>query len=229
MLSAILLAAGRGVRLKSRLSKAVMRIKSKPVICYSLSVLDNHPAVDNIVIVANPGNIDRISRIVTSYRFKKVGKIVLGGRERKDSVLEGLKSLDPKTDYVLIHDAARIFIDRKIVTDCISAAKRHKAAVAAVPVKPTIKISGDGLWVRATLRRENLWEAQTPQVFEKELILRAYLRMGKEKATDDAMLVERLKREIRLVKGSYGNIKITTPEDIDFANVKLGKKRISLR
>lgn len=223
MLTCLVLAAGRGVRLKSPLSKALIDVGGKPVIYYSLRVLNNHPEVDNIIVVCNRDNIKRIERITKKYGFRKVKDFILGGKERKDSVLNAIKSVALESDYVLIHDAARPVLSKGLVSACIDSARKYGAAIAAVRVKPTIKVSKDGAWVKSTLDRKQLWEAQTPQVFKKELISRGYRGLGNKEVTDDSMLIERLGRKVRLVSGYYSNIKITTPEDLLFIRAIIKK------
>ncbi len=223
MLTCLVLAAGRGVRLKSPLSKALIDVGGKPVIYYSLRVLNNHPEVDNIIVVCNRDNIKRIERITKKYGFRKVKDFILGGKERKDSVLNAIKSVALESDYVLIHDAARPVLSKGLVSACIDSARKYGAAIAAVRVKPTIKVSESGKWIKSTLDRKQLWEAQTPQVFKKELINRGYRGLGNKEITDDSMLIERLGRKVRLVSGSYSNIKITTPEDLLFIRAIIKK------
>jgi 2-C-methyl-D-erythritol 4-phosphate cytidylyltransferase len=224
-ISAIVLAAGRGLRFKSRISKPLALIARKPIIYYSLRILQRHPLVQNITVVVNKENKLSVERLVNRSKFFKVTKVVYGGKMRQDSVLNGLKATAAQSDYVLIHDSARPFITREIVTRVIRQALKHKAALAAVPVKPTIKKASPagqrGIRVEETLRRDELWEAQTPQVFKKDLLLKAYKNFSGIAATDDASLVEKLGVSPSLVMGSYFNIKITTPEDLVFAQAAL--------
>ena len=223
MLSAIVLAAGKSRRFAAKFSKVISKIGPYPAVYYSLFTLNRHPDIDEIIVVACPENIKEISALVRRYKIDKAGKIVLGGRERRDSVFKGLKSLGPGVDYVLIHDAARPFINRDMVSSVVLAAKRSGAAVTGVLAKDTIK-EVTGFIVRKTLKREGLWVIQTPQVFRKALVLKAYEKFSRVKATDDAMLVEKLGAKVSVVKGSYSNIKITTPEDLVIAKAILGKK-----
>ena len=163
--------------------------------------------------------LSKIKRLIKGYRINKVSKVILGGKERKDSVSSGLKELSLKTSLVVIHDAARPFINSKIITDSILAAKKRGAAVVGVPLKYTVKEVSKGFVVR-TLKREDIWEIQTPQVFKKEIILKAYKnKLGY--ATDDAVLVEKMGIKPVVVLGSYSNLKITTFEDIFFAEAIL--------
>jgi 2-C-methyl-D-erythritol 4-phosphate cytidylyltransferase len=214
MLSAIVVAAGRSKRFKGKTSKVLAQINNKPVIYYSLAALNKHRDIGEIIVVASLKNIEAIKEIIRKYKINKVKKIILGGKERQDSVSLGLRSLSREAKDVLIHDGARPFIDSKIISLVIAAAKVSGAAVAGVKVKPTIKRADKGLWVKETLERENLWEIQTPQVFSKKIILKAYNNLRNAKVTDDAMLVEKIGVKVKISPGSYNNIKITTPEDL---------------
>jgi 2-C-methyl-D-erythritol 4-phosphate cytidylyltransferase len=224
MLSAIILAAGQGRRLKVAVPKPLVKIGAEPVIIYSLSTLNKHPDIDEIVVVLSAENQSRIVKTIKSYSFKKIKSFVLGGKRRQDSVYNGLKKISLNADWVLIHDSARPFIDRKSVTKVIAAARKTGAAILGMPVKATIKSIKAGL-VDSTLERSNLWEIQTPQVFKKELILKAYNEYSKVNVTDDASLVEKLGKKVRIVPGSYENIKITTQEDLLFARAIAGRNR----
>jgi 2-C-methyl-D-erythritol 4-phosphate cytidylyltransferase len=225
LVTAIVLAAGRGTRFKSKIAKPLFKLDTKPVIIYSLQVLSRHRQIRDIVLVVNAQNKRRILREVKRYHIAKLAKIVRGGRRRQDSVLNGLKAIDGRTDLVLIHDAARPFIEAKMISSAVKEAAKSGAAIAGVPVKSTIKKVTKSQVVKETLDRDRLWEVQTPQVFRKDLILKAYRRFGNADVTDDAMLVENLGAKVRVVPGSYRNIKITTPEDLVIAQAILkGRK-----
>lgn len=216
--TAIVVAAGDGLRLKSKIPKPLVGINNKPAIIYSLGVLAKEPAVKEIIVAANLANIKDIQKVVKKYKIAKVKKIILGGALRQDSVFNGLRLASG--DIVLIHDAARPFIDRKIVSSAIIQARESGAAIVGVPVKATIKlvVSRSGRPVASqTLDRNKLWEIQTPQVFKKDLLLAAYKKFGKTKVTDDSSLVEKLGKKVKIVLGEYRNIKITTPEDLILA------------
>jgi len=212
--SAIVVAAGKGRRFGHKASKALVKLNSRPVIAYSLALLNAQPQIREIVVAGNPENIQALRNIISKERIAKAVKVILGGKERRDSVANGLQAISPQADFILIHDAARPFVTKKLVTSVIKEARKSGAAIAAVAVKPTIKKVARSLIVEKTLDRKSLWEAQTPQVFKKDLILKAYKRFKHLEATDDAMLVERLGAKVSVVSGSYSNIKITTPEDL---------------
>ncbi len=219
MVSAILLAAGEGRRLNSSVSKPLVKIGRHAIVFYSLRTLSKHPGIGQIIAVVNRANRQAIAKIIKNYSFKKIKAIVLGGRRRQDSVYKGLKAISRDSKWVLIHDSARPFVQADAVTKVIQQAKKYGAAILAVRPKATIKSSRPDNTVAETFNRDKLWEIQTPQVFEKNLLLKAYKKYSKDKVTDDASLVEKLGKRVKVVKGSYGNIKITTNEDLLFAGV----------
>jgi len=219
MLSAIILAAGRGKRLGAKLSKPLVKINNKPLINYSLCAFCRHPEIDEIIVVSSAQNKKQIVKAVKNCSFKKIKSFIVGGKRRQDSVYNGLKKVSLKSDWVLIHDSARPFIDNKSISKVIQEAKKTGAAILGLPVKATIKsVCGAG-WVNKTVDRNNLWEIQTPQVFKKGLILRAYEKYSKENVTDDASLVEKLGARVKIVEGRSENIKITTRVDLRFAQL----------
>lgn len=225
MTSAILLAAGLGNRLKLAVSKPLIKIGKQPVIVYSLKQLNKHPDIDEIIVVVNARNKAAVGRSIKPYCFKKIKRLVLGGARRQDSVYNGLKAIDKNSKWVLIHDSARPFIEADAITEVIKQAKKHNAAILGVKPKATIKLSDAFKMVRQTLDRDRLWEIQTPQVFKKKLLLKAYSKYIKENFTDDAGLIEKLGLKVRIVLGSYANIKITTREDLLMAQLMLKKEK----
>ena len=151
-------------------------------------------------------------------RFKKVRAVVAGGAMRSDSVKCGLEALSSDTEIVLVHDAARPLVDRSMVDRLLVSLRKNKSAIAGVPVKFTVKkVNRKTLNIQATPARDLLWEAQTPQGFHKDVLVKAHAKKFKEEATDDAMLVERMGGTVKMVMGNYRNIKVTTPEDIILA------------
>lgn len=212
--TAIILAAGEGLRFKHSIHKSLIQIDSQPAIIHCLKAFSRHPFIKEIILAVNPRNYAGILKEIKQFRIAKVTKIVLGGKRRQDSVLNALSGVSKSANLVLIHDGARPFIDKKTISSVIKKADRVGAAIVGVPVKSTIKKLKVDYLVEKTLNRKNLWEIQTPQVFKKELILEAYRRFGQIEVTDDAMLVEKMKRRVSVVLGSYNNIKITTAEDL---------------
>jgi len=222
---AIIVAAGRGTRLKAQCPKPLIAINNKPLLAYSLEVFQKCSLVDSIIVVAPKDSLKSFEKAIKNSGRKKFVRCVAGGKRRCDSVANGLKALDRDTQFVAVHDGARPFLTDKILRKCILIAKKRKAAIVAVPVKPTVKrVNPRSLTVRQTLNRDELWEIQTPQVFEKQILLKAYARLGVETPTDDAQLVERLGIGPKVVLGDYRNIKITTNEDLAFARFLLAKE-----
>lgn len=224
--AAIVLAAGSGRRMGSDIKKQYMPINDKPVLYHALTTFENS-FIDEIILAVSPGDIDFCRKeIVDKYGFKKVSHIVEGGRERYHSVAVGLQCLE-NCDYVFIHDGARPLVSRDILDRAYSCVRECGACVAGMPVKDTIKIVDEAGNITATPNRNFLWMVQTPQVFSFPLIKKAYETLLKEEknleekgivVTDDAMVVENLTgHPVKVVEGSYKNIKITTPEDIQLA------------
>lgn len=231
--TAIILAAGQGKRMQSEVHKQYLLIQDKPVLYYSLQVFENS-FIDNIILVVGKGEEEYCRKeIVDKYGFAKVRVIVEGGKERYHSVAYGIKAIKWDCDYIFIHDGARPFIDEDILERAFEQVQKSKACVVGMPVKDTVKIADTAGFVESTPNRSRVWQIQTPQVFEAELITKAYERLLVEEVpllssgvviTDDAMVVEYFtKLPIKLVEGSYRNIKITTPEDLEIAGVFLGK------
>lgn len=232
---AIVLAAGGGSRMKSNTPKQYMDLGGKPLIYYSLHAFENSD-VDEVILVVGENEIDyNKKQIVEKYNFTKVKRVVAGGFERYLSVYNGLKAIDG-ADYCLIHDGARPFMTSNLITNVLKQVEIHKACVVGMPSKDTIKIVNDENVITDTPNRNYAWIVQTPQAFSYSLIMEAYDKIIKElrvsdiskediNITDDAMVVEHTtKHPIKLIEGSYTNIKITTPEDIIIGNTFLKNK-----
>lgn len=220
---AIVLAAGKGKRMKADRPKQYLLLNGKPILYYSLKAIEAS-FIDRVILVANADDTEFCKKeIVEKYGLQKVTAVVAGGKERYHSVWNGICRVED-CDYLFIHDGARPFLTQEILNDAYRCVKKYDACVAAVPVKDTIKqIDGSGR-VTQTLRRDALYQMQTPQTFRFPLIKEAYEGLIqreehlKEKGiaiTDDAMTVETITdHEVRISKGAYTNIKITTPEDL---------------
>lgn len=218
---AIIAAAGRGRRLKLSTFKPLVKVKNKPILFFVLKVLSETPQIKEIILIGNRDNLKKISNLVKLEGFKKVKGIILGGATRKDSVANGLKIIKgERNTFVLIHDAARPFINRSHVKKLVREAFRYNAVISAVPVKFTVKRAKKfkgRLVAVETLERKRLWEIHTPQIFRSDLLKKAFKRFGHLDVTDDASLLERLGVQAKIVRGSYANIKITTREDLNLA------------
>lgn len=221
--TAIVLAAGSGKRMNSKVPKQFLSLNHKPVLYYCLKQFENS-FVDDIILVTSEDAISYCRKeIVDRYKITKVRNIITGGAERYHSVINGIKQIN-QCDYLLIHDGARPFLTEEMLNRLLTGVKQYDACVAAVPVKDTIKIADENGFVSSTPRRNLVWSIQTPQVFSFALIKEAYQKLeqceqellSKNIAiTDDAMVVEHfMNHKIKLIEGSYQNIKITTPEDL---------------
>ncbi|MBF0485299.1 MAG: 2-C-methyl-D-erythritol 4-phosphate cytidylyltransferase [Candidatus Omnitrophica bacterium] len=223
-IQAILPAAGAGERMKSQIPKPLLLLHGKPVIVRTIEVFEACEAVDSIILVVHPDYRKDYEDVVKKTDFKKTVLIVEGGETRTQSVRNGLGALDKDTTCVMIHDGVRPCITRDVIERGLKEIKDEKALVAAVGVKPTLKVvDPQTRLVTETLDRSLVWEIQTPQIFERGLLERAY-RKDTEGATDDAALVERLGVKVKVFLGDYQNIKITTPEDMLIAEAFLERK-----
>lgn len=191
------------------------------MISITVGVFEDCQSIDDVIIVANKEDVDLMRDILKD--FKKVIKIIIGGAERQDSVYSGLQVVSSDTDIVVIHDGARPLVTKDIIANAVTEARVSKAAIVGIPAKDTIKTVSPENVVMETLERSSIWQAQTPQAFKYEVIKEAYERANKigYKATDDSKLVERLGVSVKMVMGSYENIKITTREDIAMAEAIL--------
>lgn len=215
---AIVLSAGRGSRMKSDVQKQYLNIAEKPVIYYSLKQFEEFEEIDEVILVTGEADIEYCrEQIVNKYQLKKIKQIVPGGKERYHSVYQGLCAVK-NCDYVFIHDGARPFLDKDILNRAMGEARKSKACIVGMPVKDTIKIADEDQYAQMTPDRNKVWMIQTPQVFSYPLIKEAYDRLMTKEIpgiTDDAMVLEKMMGEkVKMVEGSYRNIKITTPEDL---------------
>lgn len=218
IVGAILAAAGRGSRLGRR--KQLLELDGRPLAGWALETLSRSPLVGSIVIACEDDERDQFQALALTYGNGKVCSVVAGGERRQDSVYAALMSLPRDVGLVLVHDGARPFVTQEIIERCVTAASRCGAAIAAIPVKDTIKTSQDGAIVAATIPREQLWAAQTPQAFARDVIEEAHERARRAGffGTDDAMLVEWAGlATVSIVDGSYDNVKVTTEEDLAVA------------
>lgn len=219
-ISAVILAGGRGSRMHSDTPKQYLMLAGRPLLYYSLKAFGESLA-DELIVVTGAGEEEYcLHEIVEKYGIRKPVQVTAGGRERYHSVYQGLLRAEG-ADYVLIHDGARPFITTPMIDDMIRQTKEYGACVMGVPVKDTIKIVGEDHVVQDTPDRSRLWQVQTPQAFRYSLIRGAYDRLFLREniaVTDDAMVLETMgKAPIHMVMGSYGNLKITTPEDLMIA------------
>ena len=223
--TAIVLAAGQGKRMHSKIQKQFLEIGGKPILYYSMECFQKSPLIQDIILVTGEDMISYCqSEIVEKYGFTKVCKVTAGGKERYDSVYAGLLCCQD-TDYVYIHDGARPFVTEEMIQRGYEAVKRTNACVMGMPSKDTVKLADPSGYIKETPDRKIVWNIQTPQIFSYDLIRGAYESIRKKdmsNVTDDAMVVEQeTGTKILLVEGSYQNIKITTPEDLAVAEAFL--------
>ncbi len=211
---AVIAAAGSSQRMDGA-DKVFALLAGEPILTRVVDVFQRCNPIDQIVIVLSQPNLGRGKQLVIERGWSKVIDVCLGGRRRQDSVAAGLKRLS-NCDWVVIHDGARPLVTVDLINRGLKAAKGTGAAVAAVPVRDTIKMAGDDRIVRQTPPRQNLWAVQTPQVFSIKIITEAYSRADDD-VTDDASLVEQLGYRVKIYSGAYDNIKITTPDDLALA------------
>ena len=215
--SVLIVAAGKGTRMRSQEKKQFLALLGKPVLAWTVDVFEGMNEIREIVIVASEDDHYRINLYREQFGWTKVSAVVIGGRERQDSVLNGLKQVT--SEWVLVHDAVRPLVEPDAVRRCMQAALLHSGAVLAVPVKDTIKIVSAGGRIEHTPDRSTLWAMHTPQVFRLEELLSASLQAIENGwiVTDDASVMERVGATIVVVQDDERNIKLTTPEDLAIA------------
>ena len=215
--SVVILAAGKGSRMGESINKQYLNINGYPVLYYTLKAFSQSNDIDEIIVVVAEGEMDYCKEeVIEKYGFSKVKDIVVGGTERQNSVLNGLIAVS-NCDIVLIHDGARPFITDSIISNAIIYANSYGAAACGVMPKDTIKIKDSEGFSLDTPERETLFCVQTPQAFKYDLILDCHKKIHEDgiKVTDDTMVVERYGNKVYLYEGSYNNIKVTTPEDLE--------------
>ena len=210
-------AAGSGARLALKTRKPFVLLRGEPIIVHTLRALGSCRAVDDIIVASESSCIKKLTRLIKKYHLNKVAAVVVGGNTRFESVRNCLLSLNPSFDIVVIHDGARPFIDERTIGESIKMAEQWGGCVVAVPENDTVKLVDGELFITRTLDRNTLYRAQTPQAFRYDIIKRAYASLDSVNVTDDAGLVERLGKKVRILEGSYRNIKITTREDLKMA------------
>ncbi len=231
---AVIVSAGKGHRFMEgkslrvptpdRGKKQFHLMEGKPILAYTLDKFENCPLIRSILLVIGQEDMDYcLKEVVEKFEFKKVSQIVPGGKRRQESVKNGIDALPKDSEVVAIHDGVRPFVTQVMIEDSIHSAAKYGAVVLALPVKETIKVSNPNGTVLKTLDRESLWQIQTPQTFQVNIIREAYNRAAKDGfiGTDDASLVEHSGVTVHILPGSHTNIKITTPEDLLLAHLFL--------
>ena len=224
----IIPAAGQGKRMGAGKNKLLLELNNIPVLIHSLKVFEEDELCEGIILAVNPLDVAEFKSLLKKHKVKKVLDLVPGGKERQDSIYNALKTV--KNDgIILVHDAARPFILKKHIHRLLDTAQKTGAAIIGVPAKDTMKTVRDQV-VMATVERSSLWAVQTPQAFRFSILYKAYERAEKDHfiGTDDASLVERISHPVTMVEGDYDNIKLTTQEDLFFAQAILKKRQGSL-
>ena len=217
MLSVIIVSGGKSSRMNG-INKQFIELGGVPVIIRSLKAFDNIDEICEIIVVTSKENLDTMEKLVTQYNFNKKIKLTVGGETRQQSVFNGFKLVDEKSEYVAIHDGARPLISKAFIEKLIENVKLYRATTVGVPVKDTIKVVEDG-FIKSTPKRDTLFITQTPQMFEKKLYSESVTNAIENELdfTDDCQLVESIGYKVFMTSGDYSNIKITTPEDIKVA------------
>jgi 2-C-methyl-D-erythritol 4-phosphate cytidylyltransferase len=210
-------AAGMGKRMGKAVAKQFLPLGDKPMLAHTLLVFQRASEIDEIIPILSEEDMETCLRdIIEQYHITKVKTLVVGGKERQDSVANGLQKLEKDTSVVMVHDGVRPFVTNEMIRETVELAKKGECVVVGVPIKDTIKEVDGKMIVRNTLERSRLWAIQTPQAFPVKILKRAYEQSYTSNTcgTDDATLVERAGGKVRVIMGSYDNIKITTPEDL---------------
>ena len=226
MTSAILVAAGKGTRMGPNVDKLFLEVAGKPVVVHTWQRFAEARCIDEIILVVRDGMQSAFEELAATYSIKKPFRLVAGGKERQDSVWNGLEAVSPKSEIVAIQDAARPCTSEALIEATIAAARETGAAVAAQPITDTIKESGDGKLIERTLDRSRLWAVQTPQTFKLEVIRRALTEVRRRglTVTDDTAACELIGQAVRLVVTPQPNPKVTRPEDLPYLSVLLQNK-----
>lgn len=220
-------AAGAGKRMGKAPAKQFLMLGDKPILAHTLLAFQRTTEIDEIIPILSEEDLETcLGKIIEGYHITKVKTLVVGGKERQDSVGNGLHKLEKDAAIVLVHDAVRPFVTPEMIKETVDYAKRGECVTVGVPIKDTIKEVTDQGIVRHTLDRSRLWAIQTPQAFPVKTLKHAYEEAFKKRmyGTDDATIVERMGGAVRVLMGSYENIKITTPEDLMLAEEILKRR-----
>ncbi len=225
--TALIPAAGMGRRMGRAVAKQFLPLGDKPMLAHTLLAFQRSTDVDEIIPILSEDDMEHCLRdVIEAFHITKVKTLVVGGRERQDSVYNGIKRLEKDAAVVLVHDGVRPFVTTAIIKECVDRARQGECVAVGVPLKDTIKEVGDDGSVRRTLERSRLWAIQTPQAFPAKVLKKAYEECYRKRiaGTDDAMLAERTGNRVRVIMGSYENIKITTQEDMVLAEEILKRR-----
>ncbi len=232
MICALIVAAGIGSRMAAKQPKQYLKLAGRPILSLTLKAFDRYVSIAHIYVAIPANDLAYCQKkIIDVGKFTKPVTLVAGGKRRQDSVFNGLKAIANTEGLVLIHDGVRPFLSDTLIAACIHAGNQYGACVPAIPVFDTLKQADAANCIQSTMSREGLYMAQTPQTFRIPLILKAYAEAQKQgwEATDDAALVERLGEPVHIISGSRENIKITTPEDLAWAEDHLKVQSLKIK
>lgn len=223
MTSAIIVAAGSGTRMGPNADKLFLTVAGQPIVAHTWRRFDTSRLIDEVIVVTREGQTALFAALAEQHKFRKPHKIVVGGKERQDSVWNGLHAISPSTELVAIHDGARPCTSPALIEATIEAARRNGAAVAAQRMTDTVKQSDDGLFISQHLDRSKLWAVQTPQCFRVDIIKRALsiVRERGMQVTDDTAACDLIGQPVLLVEGNAPNPKVTVPEDLPYIEMLL--------
>jgi len=224
--AAIIAAAGVGLRMQSQIAKPYLLLAGRPILAHTLEVFENVREVQEVTVVAHPDDLEYCrEEVIAPYGFKKVLRLVPGGKERQDSVYHALKALKQEDglDIILVHDGVRPFVHPEQIRQVIKAARSHGGAILGVPAQDTLKRVNPQGKVIHTLDRKDIWQIQTPQGFQADLLWRAFIEAYSRNfyGTDEASLLEEMGQQVAVIQGDLRNLKITTPEDLELAEALL--------
>lgn len=224
MLSAIIVAAGSSQRMG--FDKLLALLADKPVLAHTIAAFERTPSVHEIILVAREERVPEFEELVAQNRFQKVRRVTPGGQQRQDSVSAGLKYVSAECRFIAVHDAARPLIAPEQIERVFACARKHGAAALAAPVTDTLKRAGEDRVVTGGVARDNLYAMQTPQIFQRDLLERAYAAVAAEKlsVTDEVSAVERLGEKVLLIPNDDWNVKITYPRDLLLAQASLARR-----
>lgn len=219
----VIVAAGSGRRMGTSVSKQYLLLEGKEILAHTVEKFEQSAMVDEIILVVGQEDVSSMEQMAAGYGWKKISTVVQGGAERQDSIWNGLMQTSPSVEIVLLHDGVRPFVTEEMIQESIQTAREMGACAVGVPVKDTIKVCGaDGMTLE-TPDRSCLWQIQTPQTFRREVIFQAFEKARKDgfAATDDTSVAEYAGFPVKVIQGSYRNIKITTQEDLLIARAFL--------
>jgi 2-C-methyl-D-erythritol 4-phosphate cytidylyltransferase len=215
--AAVIVAAGRGLRFGGRQRKQYLLLEGRPLVEWSIRAFDQSPSIGMTVVVSPAPDVPKVQKLVQRLKLRKPVRVTAGGQTRAESVQNGLRALDDVFQMIAVHDGVRPLVTPKIIEATLKAARQHGAAIAACRSKDTVKLANGDACIHSTPPRESVWLAQTPQIFRRDILLRAHAESRDSAVTDDAQLVERLGLPVKLVESPPDNLKVTVPTDLDVA------------